>query len=189
MCLFFFGQDLAADCVQIDRLLYFGRNFLCGLDHPVLKLQFIAPSLSIMQRFIRQEAYDETIARQEYSNSPVDRRVHFYNYLLRASARLDYLFQLKQIQVHVGWTRDPFLTKLNYIQNEALRRRTLTVFTYVPQEVVTGRTTMRRFVMKLVKEARNMRNAIAHLDLSPPGQVKASCSIWQGKRFTFTFTM
>ena len=130
-----------------------------------------------MQRFIRREAYDETIAQQEYKNSPVDRRVHFYNYLLRASTRLDYLFQLKQIQVHVGWTRDPFLTKLNYIQNEALRRRTLTVFTYVPQEVVTGRTTMRRFVMKLVKEARNMRNAIAHLDLSPPGQVKASCSI------------
>ena len=39
-------QELAADCVRIDRLLYFGRDFLCGLDPPVLKLKFMAPSLS-----------------------------------------------------------------------------------------------------------------------------------------------
>lgn len=38
--------DLAADCVRIERMLYFGRDFLCGLDPPVLKLKFIGPSLS-----------------------------------------------------------------------------------------------------------------------------------------------
>lgn len=37
---------MAADCVRIERLLYFGRDFLCGLDPPVLKLKLIAPSLS-----------------------------------------------------------------------------------------------------------------------------------------------
>ena len=39
-------QDMAADCVRIERMLYFGRDFLCGLDPPVLKLKFIGPSLS-----------------------------------------------------------------------------------------------------------------------------------------------
>ncbi|KAI9553174.1 hypothetical protein GHT06_021068 [Daphnia sinensis] len=38
--------DMAADCVRIERMLYFGRDFLCGLDPPVLKLKFIGPSLS-----------------------------------------------------------------------------------------------------------------------------------------------
>jgi len=38
-------KDLAGDCVRVDRLLYFGRVFLCGLDPPVLKLQLIAPAL------------------------------------------------------------------------------------------------------------------------------------------------
>lgn len=37
---------MAADCVRIERMLYFGRDFLCGLDPPVLKLKFIGPSLS-----------------------------------------------------------------------------------------------------------------------------------------------
>ena len=31
---------MAADCVRIERMLYFGRDFLCGLDPPVLKLKF-----------------------------------------------------------------------------------------------------------------------------------------------------
>ncbi len=44
--LIFFFQDLAADCVRIERMLYFGRDILCGLDPPVLKLKFIGPSLS-----------------------------------------------------------------------------------------------------------------------------------------------
>lgn len=39
-------KDLAADCVRIERMLYFGRDFLCGLDPPVLKLKFTGPSLS-----------------------------------------------------------------------------------------------------------------------------------------------
>ena len=39
-------QDMAADCVRIERMLYFGRDFLCGLDPPVLKLKFTGPSLS-----------------------------------------------------------------------------------------------------------------------------------------------
>lgn len=43
---FFIFQDLAADCVRIERMLYFGRDILCGLDPPVLKLKFIGPSLS-----------------------------------------------------------------------------------------------------------------------------------------------
>jgi hypothetical protein len=37
---------MAADCVRIERMLYFGRDFLCGLDPPVLKLKFSGPSLS-----------------------------------------------------------------------------------------------------------------------------------------------
>lgn len=37
---------MAADCVRIERMLYFGRDFLCGLDPPVLKLKFTGPSLS-----------------------------------------------------------------------------------------------------------------------------------------------
>jgi len=67
-------MDLAADCVRIDRMLYFGRDFLCGLDPPVLKLKFIAPSLSEYVSVVEQVA--GTQAHSIPSRDPSKRLSH-----------------------------------------------------------------------------------------------------------------
>jgi len=67
-------MDLAADCVRIDRMLYFGRDFLCGLDPPVLKLKFIAPSLSEYVSVVEQAA--GTSARNIPNRDPSNRQSH-----------------------------------------------------------------------------------------------------------------
>ena len=46
-------------------MLYFGRDFLCGLDPPVLKLKFIAPSLSEYVSVVEQQAAIVAVAGAE----------------------------------------------------------------------------------------------------------------------------
>ena len=71
-----FCQDLAADCVRIDRLLYFGRDFLCGLDPPVLKLQFMAPSLSEYVSVVEQQSTGPSAQRSLDSDAQVSSSFH-----------------------------------------------------------------------------------------------------------------
>ena len=61
-------------------MLYFGRDFLCGLDPPVLKLKFIAPSLSEYVSVVEQAAgtsahnipIRDPFNRQSYSSDDFD---------------------------------------------------------------------------------------------------------------------
>ena len=61
-------------------MLYFGRDFLCGLDPPVLKLKFIAPSLSEYVSVVEQAAGTsahnipnrDPFNRQSYSSDDFD---------------------------------------------------------------------------------------------------------------------
>lgn len=62
---------MAADCVRIERLLYFGRDFLCGLDPAVLKLKLIAPSLYEYVSVVEAAAAKNCTSKQSSGDLPV----------------------------------------------------------------------------------------------------------------------
>lgn len=83
-------KDIAADCVRIERMLYFGRDFLCGLDPPVLKLKFIAPSLS---------EYVSVVDSFSSSTASVHQRLSSNDPLVRNSPVVDFFLHFREIRL------------------------------------------------------------------------------------------